>query len=52
MARLKAVIKDTDSLLEFYYSVGGLLSIKVNPPLVPFTLIYLFVTHNYFYVFL
>jgi oligosaccharyltransferase complex subunit delta (ribophorin II) len=27
-ARLKAVIKDTNSLLEFYYSVGGLLSIK------------------------
>jgi len=26
--RLKAVIKDTNSLLEFYYSVGGLLSIK------------------------
>ncbi|CAD6228558.1 unnamed protein product [Miscanthus lutarioriparius] len=25
---LKAVIKDTNSLLEFYYSVGGLLSIK------------------------
>lgn len=30
MARLKAVIKDTNSLLEFYYSVGGLLSIKVT----------------------
>ncbi|PWZ09990.1 Dolichyl-diphosphooligosaccharide--protein glycosyltransferase subunit 2 [Zea mays] len=28
VARLKAVIKDTNSLLEFYYSVGGLLSIK------------------------
>uniref|UniRef100_M8AK97 Dolichyl-diphosphooligosaccharide--protein glycosyltransferase subunit 2 n=1 Tax=Aegilops tauschii TaxID=37682 RepID=M8AK97_AEGTA len=27
-SRLKAVIKDTDSLLEFYYSVGGLLSLK------------------------
>uniref|UniRef100_A0ACD5XBZ4 Uncharacterized protein n=1 Tax=Avena sativa TaxID=4498 RepID=A0ACD5XBZ4_AVESA len=27
-SRLKAVIKDTNSLLEFYYSVGGLLSIK------------------------
>ncbi|KAL6840381.1 hypothetical protein ACP4OV_030191 [Aristida adscensionis] len=27
-ARLKAVIKDTNSLLEFYYSIGGLLSIK------------------------
>uniref|UniRef100_A0A0E0CBZ7 Dolichyl-diphosphooligosaccharide--protein glycosyltransferase subunit 2 n=1 Tax=Oryza meridionalis TaxID=40149 RepID=A0A0E0CBZ7_9ORYZ len=26
--RLKAVIKDTNSLLELYYSVGGLLSIK------------------------
>jgi hypothetical protein len=25
------VIKDTNSLLEFYYSVGGLLSIKVTP---------------------
>jgi len=24
------VIKDTNSLLEFYYSVGGLLSIKVT----------------------
>lgn len=31
MATLKAVIKDTNSLLEFYYSVGGLLSIKVTP---------------------
>ncbi|TVU36096.1 hypothetical protein EJB05_18011 [Eragrostis curvula] len=30
VARLKAVIKDTNSLLEFYYSVGGLLSIKVQ----------------------
>ncbi|CAO2172491.1 unnamed protein product [Urochloa humidicola] len=28
VARLKTVIKDTNSLLEFYYSVGGLLSIK------------------------
>ncbi|CAD6235383.1 unnamed protein product [Miscanthus lutarioriparius] len=28
VAKLKAVIKDTNSLLEFYYSVGGLLSIK------------------------
>jgi oligosaccharyltransferase complex subunit delta (ribophorin II) len=28
VARLKAVIKDTNSLLEFYYTVGGLLSIK------------------------
>ncbi|XP_066315613.1 dolichyl-diphosphooligosaccharide--protein glycosyltransferase subunit 2 [Miscanthus floridulus] len=28
VATLKAVIKDTNSLLEFYYSVGGLLSIK------------------------
>lgn len=28
VSRLKAVIKDTNSLLEFYYSVGGLLSIK------------------------
>ncbi|PAN26926.1 hypothetical protein PAHAL_5G047700 [Panicum hallii] len=28
IARLKAVIKDTNSLLEFYYTVGGLLSIK------------------------
>ncbi|CAO2167463.1 unnamed protein product [Urochloa humidicola] len=28
VARLKAVIKDTNSLLEFYYSVGGMLSIK------------------------
>ncbi|XP_062207842.1 dolichyl-diphosphooligosaccharide--protein glycosyltransferase subunit 2 [Phragmites australis] len=28
VARLNAVIKDTNSLLEFYYSVGGLLSIK------------------------
>ncbi|CAL4972528.1 unnamed protein product [Urochloa decumbens] len=28
VARLKAVIKDTNSLLEFYYSVGGLISIK------------------------
>ncbi|GJM92118.1 hypothetical protein PR202_ga08549 [Eleusine coracana subsp. coracana] len=28
VARFKAVIKDTNSLLEFYYSVGGLLSIK------------------------
>ncbi|VAH67492.1 unnamed protein product [Triticum turgidum subsp. durum] len=27
-SRLKAVIKDTNSLLEFYYSVGGLLSFK------------------------
>ncbi|KAL5222552.1 hypothetical protein ABZP36_027265 [Zizania latifolia] len=27
-ARLKAVIKETDSLLELYYSVGGLLSVK------------------------
>ncbi|XP_047054110.1 dolichyl-diphosphooligosaccharide--protein glycosyltransferase subunit 2-like [Lolium rigidum] len=27
-SRLKAVIKDTNSLLEFYYSVGGLLSLK------------------------
>ncbi|KAL5227460.1 hypothetical protein ABZP36_015725 [Zizania latifolia] len=27
-ARLKAVIKETNSLLELYYSVGGLLSIK------------------------
>uniref|UniRef100_A0A0E0JSK9 Dolichyl-diphosphooligosaccharide--protein glycosyltransferase subunit 2 n=1 Tax=Oryza punctata TaxID=4537 RepID=A0A0E0JSK9_ORYPU len=26
--RLKAVIKDTNSLLELYYSVGGLLSVK------------------------
>jgi preprotein translocase subunit Sec61beta len=25
------VIKDANSLLEFYYSVGGLLSIKVTP---------------------
>jgi hypothetical protein len=30
-SRLKAVIKDTNSLLEFYYSVGGLLSLKVTP---------------------
>jgi oligosaccharyltransferase complex subunit delta (ribophorin II) len=30
VATLKAVIKDTNSLLEFYYSVGGLLSIKVT----------------------
>ncbi|XP_047059019.1 dolichyl-diphosphooligosaccharide--protein glycosyltransferase subunit 2 [Lolium rigidum] len=27
-SRLKAVIKDSNSLLEFYYSVGGLLSLK------------------------
>ncbi|KAL6616590.1 hypothetical protein ACP70R_038860 [Stipagrostis hirtigluma subsp. patula] len=27
-ARLKSVIKDTNSLLEFYYAIGGLLSIK------------------------
>ncbi|XP_051227710.1 dolichyl-diphosphooligosaccharide--protein glycosyltransferase subunit 2 [Lolium perenne] len=27
-SRLKAVIKDTNSLQEFYYSVGGLLSLK------------------------
>lgn len=25
------MIKDTNSLLELYYSVGGLLSIKVTP---------------------
>lgn len=25
------MIKDTNSLLEFYYSVGGLLNLKVTP---------------------
>jgi oligosaccharyltransferase complex subunit delta (ribophorin II) len=30
VARLKAVIQDTNSLLELYYPVGGLLGIKVT----------------------
>jgi hypothetical protein len=47
------VIKDTNSLLEFYYTVGGLLSIKVTTVFYVYTCLLLMTSFRYlseFYV--